>query len=687
MAGIPNSPAVVFLERDNSAYPPNVNSSVVGLVGFASKGPTNKATLVTSQENLLRIFGRPSESIIGQGLEGALEILEATDQIQYVRAIGSDAVQASANLQFGVCPAVRFAASGYGISNPLYLTVSVKDGAGVQVLENKQIPVAAGSLASIGQASALAEKIGDGSVKDDHVFVVFDSTTTSTGYLVAPYAGKFAELSVSTYSNTAYSTPTSALVNITLSSSVEAAGVSSAITTNGLDISLTNFKYVVESLYAGAGYNITYDSTTGQTLGVGIEVGTAGGEASEITVNDDGIAAEGFKVSLLNDTTFIETVINTTADNPTSDFIMGEIYTSGGAAGSITKMSTFLSPLSSVYPTELSAGVTITNSGGTTATGAQVKFVKLLNNSYDMSGGSDGAMAASSVIGTSTAKTGIYALDDDLLNISVAAVPGIQDQDVQQALVTVAETSQNFLAVLSPPFGTAYNTVQEVTDWMNGRAAGRTAALNSSWAAVYWPWVQVFDVFSAKDMWFDPVIFAIRQMVATDALAETWFAPAGFRRGRLTKPTATEVALNQGDRDSLYNSNVNPIVNFSPEGITIFGQKTAQRLPTALDRVNVRRLMIYLRKVLLQSGRTSLFEPNDEFTWETVKENSEAILSDIKARRGITDFRVVCDETVNTPVRVDRNELWCKILLKPTKTAEWVIFEVNLTNQSAKFSG
>jgi phage tail sheath protein FI len=176
-------------------------------------------------------------------------------------------------------------------------------------------------------------------------------------------------------------------------------------------------------------------------------------------------------------------------------------------------------------------------------------------------------------------------------------------------------------------------------------------------------------------------------MAYTDNISETWFAPAGFRRGRLTKPTSTEVILNQGDRDVLYSNNINPVVNFNPEGITIFGQKTAQRATTALDRINVRRLMIYLRKVLLQTGRIDLFEPNDQFTWEIVQEKTEALLADIQARRGITDFRVVCDDTVNTPLRVDRNELWCKILLKPTKTAEWIIFEVNLTNQSAKFNG
>lgn len=688
MAGIPNSPAVVFLEKDNSAYPPNVDSSIVGLVGYASKGPTNEATLITSQENLLRVFGRPREDIRGQALEGALEILEATNQIQFVRAIPTDASSASAVVAFGVCPAVKFAASSFGISTPIYLKVTVKDSDGVTVLNAKEISVASGALASIGQASALAAKIGDGQVVDDAVFVAFDSTSQSTGYLVSQFPGKYAELSVTAYSTTAFSTGLSALNSIELSSSVESAVNTSALTVQGLNITPSTFSYVVQSLYPGDGYNIGYDSTTGQTLGVNVEVDAGGGERSVITINDDGVADETFKVSLLDDTTFVEDVISISIDNATSDFVMGELYGPGSTSlGSLTKLPSFVSVVSSMN--SALSSITVTNLAGTTSpAGANVKFVKLLNGSYDMSGGDNGSESSNSpIVGTAAAKTGIHALDDDILGISIAAVPGINDDEVQNELITLAESTQNFLAVVSPPFGTSYNSVEEVTDWMNGKATGRTAAINSSWASVYWPWVQVFDAFAAKDRWYDPVIYAIRQMVVTDAVAETWFAPAGFRRGRLTKPTAVEVPLNQGDRDSLYNSNVNPIVNFSPEGITIFGQKTAQRVSTALDRVNVRRLMIYLRKVLLQAGRANLFEPNDEFTWDAVKEDANSVLADIQARRGITDFKVVCDETVNTPLRVDRNELWCKILLKPTKTAEWIIFEVNLTNQSSKFSG
>jgi phage tail sheath protein FI len=145
------------------------------------------------------------------------------------------------------------------------------------------------------------------------------------------------------------------------------------------------------------------------------------------------------------------------------------------------------------------------------------------------------------------------------------------------------------------------------------------------------------------------------------------------------------VKLNQGDRDSLYSGGncVNPIVNFPQQGITIFGQRTTQRSPTALDRINVRRLMIYIRKVIILAAQRFVFEPNDVFTWSQIEGLLNPFLDDIRRRRGISEFRVVCDETVNTPVRIDRNELWTKVIVKPTKTAEILIFEVNLTNQSA----
>lgn len=694
MAGIPSSPSVIFIEKDNSAYPPSVDSSIVGIVGYATKGPTDEATLITSPENLIQTFGKPDDTLIGQGLLGAVEILEATNQIRFVRGIPGDASKASTDVAFGVCPAIQFVTGTYGVDTSLYLKVNVYDANGDQVLTNQKFscPSATATIVE-GQASALAKRIGDGSITTDHVFVAFDSNSNDSGYLVAAYAGIGARLDVTSYSNSTYTTGVSALRQIELSAGTTTATPASSLSINGLGIYTSSLAYKVQALYAGTGYNKGYDSITGQTLGNSIEINSNGGVSTKLVVNQDGVTEETYQVSLLDDPTFIETVINTSVDNAISDVIQGELYYNGSALGTVTKLD-ILDQIRTLQSTEMPAtsGVKIFTAAGAESLSGNPRFVKLVDSTYDLAGGTNGTMNSqtlgvntSAIIGNPADKTGIYALDEDGLNLSLALIPGINADEVQNALVTVAETSQNFLAVVSPPYG--LNTVQEAAEWMNGKSDVRTAALNSSWAAVYWPWVQVFDVFSAKDRWYDPAIYAVRQMVITDSVAEPWFAAAGFTRGRITKATNTEKLLNQGDRDALYASNINPVVNFSPEGVTIFGQKTAQRLTTALDRVNVRRLMIYLRKTLLASGRINVFEPNDQFTWDAVKTSAQQVLDDIKARRGITDFSVVCDATVNTPLRVDRNELWCKVLLKPTKTAEWIVFEVNLTNQSAKFGG
>lgn len=705
MAGIPSSPAVVFLEKDNSAYPPNVDSSIVGIVGYATKGPTNTPVLVTSQENLLRIFGEPNETLEGQGLIGALEILEATNQIRFVRVEGSGAMDASANILLGACPSVAVSSMGIGVTISATVTVVVEDNDGDEML-NKSFIIPSGTATT--QHEAFKDILSDGSYITDKVYFIYNTDSPTTeAFIATPYSGKNASLQVTIQSaNIDYtlSTPTGSAAqglvcpvnmrgefgffNATGTASMSAAYqnyssvAGSSVTAYGGTVLASKFKYWVRSLYPGTGYNARLNTQNGQTLGLSFEVDETAGVNNLVTVNNDGVAAETYKVSLLNGDTFVEDVINPSeTENVISDYIKAGLYKGSTAADTDNPLSAPYKKLSDAFA--LSVADLEVSSNTSLITSAAPRFVKLLPGTYDLAGGSDGTGSNALTIGNAAEKTGMKALDDDTLNISIALVPGITAQQVQNELITMAESTQNFIAVVAPPM--AIGNVEDALNWMNGRGDGRTAAINSSWGAVYWPWVQVFDVFSAKDRWYDPAIFAVRQMVRTDSIADPWFAAAGFRRGRLTKPTATEYQLNQGDRDALYTTNLNPVVNFVPDGITIFGQKTAQRLATALDRVNVRRLMIYLRKLLLITGRQDLFEPNDVFTWDAVKSKAESILSDIQARRGITDFRVVCDETTNTPLRVDRNELWCKILLKPTKTAEWIVFEVNLTSQSAKF--
>lgn len=677
------SPGVVFREVDNTFFPENIDSSIVGVVGLATKGPTNKPTLITQQRQLIETFGLPAESIPGQGLEGALEILETTNELFFVRASNGSGIEASTVLKFGSCPAVQIAAtSGFGITNNLYLNIVVSSATGLE--RSTSAAIVASDVSGYGKTElALQAVLGNGTANDDDYGIAYfvDSEVTSI-FLYGTHPG--GHLAVSSYSNATLTTGVSCLGVVSANGSLGTVNASSANASGSLIDSTTaagSFYYLVQALYEGTGYNQAVNLLTGETTGVGVETDAFGGPTVELTVNENGIQSENYVVSLLNDGTFIEDLIIPTANGTKSQLIKGSLK-KANADVSPTALDSFARPLSTLDATL--TGVTLTPFGVTATSTGSPRFVKLVGaQNKGLIGGTNFFSENNYdtiILGNQAAKTGIYALDDDTLNISIGIVPGVNNQRIQNALITLAETSQNFIAVISPPYGLA-NT-QAAVDWMNGKSSTRTASINSSWATVVWPWVQTFNTFDGKDIWYDPAIYLVRQMTFTDAVAEPWFAPAGFRRGRLTKPTDVEFGLSQGDRDFLYKNNINPINNFIPEGITIFGQKTAQRVPSSLDRINVRRLMIYLRKLLLATGRPYIFEPNDAFTWEQITNTVESVLSDIQARRGIVNYQVLCDETVNNPVRVARKELWCKITLQPTEAAEYIVFEVNLTNQA-----
>ena len=735
------SPGVYVIEKDISDYTPAVNPTVVGIVGFASKGPTNKATLITSQENLVKTFGRPQEALAGQGLEGGLEILETANQTYFVRAVAeTGANAASAVMPMGSCPAmlVSGVGAGIGVDQSCYLKVQITDSAGRErfaVPKSFAIPAGtmAGGQAATTQDVAMKSVIG-GNMDTDEVGVYFTSGTTLQGtedgigsqgsavYLVANYAGSGASLAVSAYSDSNYSVGLSGILHHLTTSGARASlsatqATSYALKTNGYsfnpgarlgsDNTFSSIGYLTESLYPGTGYN-TSTLADGSILGNSITVSPLGSKNFTVNVNDGGIAEEGFKASFVASGNYLEDVINTGATDLKSETIKGNLiledsifsdaaipfYESHLSAltNSVTQVSGHGGGYSYIgYP--VGAGGTLTTTTSATVgdwNPLSPRFIKLVDTTVNLAGGTNGDgdgdtdKEADALIGQATpTRTGMQALNDELVPITLAIVPGISDQRVQNALITLAETTGNFLAVFGCPIG--IGNPGDAIEYANGQTPYRNSAFNSSYACLYYPAVKVFQSYMAKDIWMDPAIFAVRQMGFTDSVAELWFAPAGFVRGRLTKPFDTEVDINQGDRDSLYSGGniVNPIVNFPLQGITIFGQRTTQRAPTALDRINVRRLMVFIKRVITMSTQRFIFEPNDKITQERIQTLLVPLFEDIKRRRGVTEFKVICDETVNTPVRVDRNELWCKILIKPTKAAEVLIFELNITNQSA----
>lgn len=667
---LPTSPSVVVIENDISIYTPNVDSSIVGIVGFADKGPVNEATLITSQNNLVNKFGIPSTAIPGQALEGALEILEATNQVYFVRAgTTSSLVAASASIQLGFCPAVEVSAVNSLESSSI--KYSVVDNYGV-VKTSDRIVTLASSTGVTSTEAILKAYFNPDLLEDQDVFVTTD--TDGRMFMVGRYAGSAASLTVSANNST---WTLSSLHASGYTSGISVTGITAkggTINTNGV----SSLYLGVRSIYPGTGYNLS-SLRDGTVQGLSVQVQNKS-IRDKLLVNEDGVNRENFLVVLSPSSPASVEYLLVSGDSNKSELIFTDIKTSGV---SYTHVDNFANVLPIAVGTTFD-GLLINNSFP--------RFIKPIEGTYNLSAGRSGYSTTetgsaddfTALIGTAAAKSGMNALDDDALNISLALVPGITNQSVQNNLITLAETSKNFVAIVSPPYG--LSEVQDAVDWMNGRET-RTAAINNSYAAVYWPWVQVFNFYAGGEEWYDPAIFAARQYVYTDNVSEPWFAPAGYRRGRLTKPVDVEFSLNQGDKDVLYVNNVNPITKEPLAGITIFGQKTAQRNPTALDRVNVRRLMIFIRKVLLQLGKPFQFEPNDQFTWELVEDVIRPFLDDLLARRAIVEGDVKCDATTNTPLRVDRNELWCAVTIKPTKAAETIVFEVNLTNQSATING
>jgi phage tail sheath protein FI len=200
------------------------------------------------------------------------------------------------------------------------------------------------------------------------------------------------------------------------------------------------------------------------------------------------------------------------------------------------------------------------------------------------------------------------------------------------------------------------------------------------------------DTINNNTVWVPSSVAALGTFSNSQRQTELWFAPAGFNRGGLSNGAAgipvvqTALRLTSKDRDTLYAANINPIATFPAEGIVIFGQKTLQVSPSALDRINVRRLMIYLKKEISRMATTVLFDQNIEVTWKRFTNQAEPLLASVKARFGLTDYRLILDETTTTPELVDRNIVYAKVLLKPARAIEFIALDFVVTNTGASFA-
>jgi phage tail sheath protein FI len=242
-------------------------------------------------------------------------------------------------------------------------------------------------------------------------------------------------------------------------------------------------------------------------------------------------------------------------------------------------------------------------------------------------------------------------------------------------IVTNTQTRGDSLYVVDL-VGYSTQTLSTVTSVAN--------SINTSYAATYWPWVQVLDSSTGKNVWV-PASTVIGGVYAfNDSVSEPWFAPAGINRGGLQVIRAAQ-KLPQSSRDTLYTNKVNPIATFPGTGTVVYGQKTLQTQASALDRVNVRRLLIALKNYISQIANTLVFEQNTLATRNAFLSQVNPYLTSVQQRQGLYAFRVIMDDTNNTADVIDRNQLIGQIYIQPTRTAEFIYLDFNILPTGATF--
>jgi hypothetical protein len=266
--------------------------------------------------------------------------------------------------------------------------------------------------------------------------------------------------------------------------------------------------------------------------------------------------------------------------------------------------------------------------------------------------------------------------NSDEYQFNVLLAPGVTlDNAASATMISVCENRGDAIAVVDTKL---YGNVVTA-------AATAAAGQSSNYAATYWPWVQLYSSALGKAVWAPASTVMGGVFAFNDQVGAEWFAPAGLNRGGVPSVLKAERKLTQNDRDVLYLANVNPLATFPGEGVVVFGQKTLQRKATALDRVNVRRLLIALKGYIGQVSNNLVFEQNTNVTRNRFLSQVNPYLESVVQRQGLYAYKVVMDDTNNTADVIDRNQLVGQIYIQPTKTAEFIILNYNIQPTGATF--
>ena len=590
------SPGIYLYEADYSEYVSSSSTCIVGCVGEAKRGPIGIPTLVTSQKDLLNIFGTPTEG--EYGIYSALQILSQAQQLYYVRVVRS---------------ATKATAGKVGVDKVIYKSLTAgTEGNGLKIKQKKNDD---GTFDITVYRNTETSTVTDPSELEEFTGLTLDEGDENFIETVLTAQSKYIRAEV-------YETGSVETKDLELSGAVGTGAYAYAGDP-------TTDKLVFRSKY--------FDSTL---------------NAGKVTISDpDNFGYFNVYITDVNGNS-VESFPSVTIDKGDDRYI-----------GSV------------INKTSNRIVVEVNEDPGIYVEGDELTFI----------GGDDGVRGISDadIIGEESG-TGIQSMSNpELLSVDVIVVPGKTNPAVINAALKMCEDRGDCMLVADTPFGL---TPQQVVDWSNGDGAFNDhTAFNSSYGALYWPWIQVADSYSKKNIWLPPSGYVVAKYAYNDKIAYPWVAPAGTTRGRITGVLGIEKSPTKGERDMLYGNRniINPIANFQAEGLVIWGQKTMQRKPTALDRVNVRRLLGYLKRVVGNATRNFVFEQNNSSTWTEWKTLVNPILNSVESAGGLYEYKILINPTEED---IENNRMPAFVYVKPTRSAEFIPITFNVVPYSASFN-
>jgi len=288
--------------------------------------------------------------------------------------------------------------------------------------------------------------------------------------------------------------------------------------------------------------------------------------------------------------------------------------------------------------------------------------------------------------------------DPETLDMNLVAAPGLTNKTLTERMINMCEARGDALALIDLPdvyFPASEQYYADKSDRIgttpvNAASSLKDRRIDSSYGATFYPWVQTRDQ-TGQMLWIPPTVAMMGVLASSEKKSKVWFAPAGFNRGGLSEGaagipiTGVTEKLTSKNRDTLYEAGINPIASFPSSGIVVFGQKTLQERASALDRINVRRMVIYLKKQISILSTQVLFEQNVQATWNRFKSLIEPLLANTKVDFGITDYKLILDESTTTPDLIDQNVMYAKIMVKPARAIEYIAIDFVIASTGASF--